>query len=143
MSLLKQNTTRKKQVDKKVTEIDFEAGNSKEYEVEAIWDSTVYANKAKCHLPGLYYLVAWKRYSEEENTWELSSVIQYLKKLINSFYKKHLEKPITTFPPINSALPITRPIIKPTKPTTKRKQDKLANNANKQVRNRVLDTCDI
>ena len=56
MSLLKQNSTRKKQADKNVTELEV-AGNSKEPKVEAIWDSAVYGNKAKSHLPSLYYLV--------------------------------------------------------------------------------------
>ena len=54
MSLLEQNITRKEQVDKKVTELEFEADNSKKYEVEAIRDSAVYANKPKGYLPGLY-----------------------------------------------------------------------------------------
>ena len=57
MSLLEQNTTRKEWMDKKVTELEFKAGNSKEYKVEAIWDSAVYVNKAESHLPGLYYLI--------------------------------------------------------------------------------------
>ena len=66
MSLLEQNTTKKGRVDKKIMEL--EVGNRKEYKVEAIWDSAVYANKAKSHLLGLYYLVACKRYLEEKNT---------------------------------------------------------------------------
>ena len=41
-------------MDEKVTELNFETGNSKEYKVEAIWDSTVYARESKGHLPGLY-----------------------------------------------------------------------------------------
>ena len=42
------------------------AGDSEEYKVDAIWDSAVYASKSKSgQLPGLYYLVAWKRYPEE------------------------------------------------------------------------------
>ena len=32
---------------------NFEALDSKEYKIEIIWDSAVYANKAKSHLPGL------------------------------------------------------------------------------------------
>ena len=36
MSLLEQNTTKKEQVDKGVTELELEAGNSKKYVVEAI-----------------------------------------------------------------------------------------------------------
>ena len=46
----------------------FELGDNKEYKVEAIQDSTVYVKKADGHLPGLYYLVLWKKYPEEENT---------------------------------------------------------------------------
>ena len=45
MSLLEQNTTRKERVDKRVKELELEAGDSKEYKVEAIWDSAVYASK--------------------------------------------------------------------------------------------------
>ena len=74
VSLLEQDTTRKERVDEQVTEL--EAGDSEEYEVEAIWDSAVYASKLESgQLPGLYYLVAWKGYPEEENTWELSSAV--------------------------------------------------------------------
>ena len=65
--LLKQDITKKKRMDKNVTELD--AGdNSKEYKVEIIWDSAVYAKKSKNHLSKLYYLVAWKNYFKEENT---------------------------------------------------------------------------
>ena len=56
MSLLKQDTTRKERVDKNMTE--FKAGDSKEFQVEAIWDYDVYVNKVESHLPNLYYLVA-------------------------------------------------------------------------------------
>ena len=67
MSLLEQDTTRKELVDKKVTELDFEAGDSEKYKVEALRDSAVYVKELKSHLPGLYYLVAWKCYPKEEN----------------------------------------------------------------------------
>ena len=68
MSLLEQETTRKGRVNKNVTE--FKAGsNEKEYEVEKIGDSTVYAKESAAgHLPGPYYLISWKSYPEEENT---------------------------------------------------------------------------
>ena len=36
MLLLEQNITKKKQIDKKITKLEFEAGNSKKYKVEAI-----------------------------------------------------------------------------------------------------------
>ena len=74
VSLLEQDTTRKGRVHE-AEELD--AGdNSGEYEVEAIRDSTVYARELESgHLPGFYYMVSWKRYSEEENTWEPASAV--------------------------------------------------------------------
>ena len=52
MLLLEQDTTRK---GREFSVPEFEPGdNDKEYEVEAIWDSAVYATKADGHLPGLY-----------------------------------------------------------------------------------------
>lgn len=67
VSLLEQNTTKKGRVHKNATELDI-GSNNKEYKVEAIWDSGVYANKlADDHLPGLYYPVFWNGYSEEQN----------------------------------------------------------------------------
>ena len=50
--------------------MEFDTGdNSKEYKMEAIWDSMVYTKESKSgYLSGLYYLVLWKRYPEEENT---------------------------------------------------------------------------
>ena len=119
--LLEQDITKKEQVDKKVTELDFEAGNSEEYKVEAIWDSTVYAKESKDHLPKLYYLVVWKGYPKEENIWEPVSAIQHLRKLISSFHKDHSEKPTATFPPIDFVLPMARPTVKLARPITKRK----------------------
>ena len=69
VSLLEWDITRKKRVDRKVKELELKAGDSKEYEVEAIWNSAVYASKLESgQLPGLYYLVAWKGYYEKENT---------------------------------------------------------------------------
>ena len=58
MSLVEQDTTRKERVDKRAEELELETGDSKEYEVEAIWDSAVYASKSESgQLPYLYYLV--------------------------------------------------------------------------------------
>ena len=66
MSLLKRDTLRKGQVEE--TQLELDAGNKEENKVEAIWDSMVYAKKSKSgHLSSFYYLVLWKRYSEEEN----------------------------------------------------------------------------
>ena len=44
----------------------------------------------------LYYLILWKNYLEEKNTWEPLLAVIYLRKLINTFSKEHLEKPIAT-----------------------------------------------
>ena len=133
MSLLEQDTTKKERVEK-IPESD--AGdNSKKYKVEVIWDSGVYAMESESgHLPGLYYLVAWKGYPEEENTWEPVSAVQHLRKLISSFHKDHPEKPTATSPPVDSAPPMARPTVKPARPITKRKRGRPANSANKRAK---------
>ena len=56
-------------------EPEFDVSNNKEYKVEAIKDSAFYAKEIKGHLPGLYYLVSWKGYSEEKNIWKLFSAV--------------------------------------------------------------------
>lgn len=70
MSLLEEDTTKEGQVDKTTALIELGKGNSKEYKVEAICHSKVYAKELNSgnHLPGLYYLVLWKGYPKEENT---------------------------------------------------------------------------
>ena len=40
-----------------VPEFQFEPSNNKEYKVEAMQNSVVYAKKVNGHLPKLYYLV--------------------------------------------------------------------------------------
>ena len=70
MSLLKQDSTRKEQINKLFPEPEpeFDAGDNKEYEVEEIIDSVIYAKEAEGHLSGLYYLVFLKGYPEKEST---------------------------------------------------------------------------
>ena len=98
------------------------SNNSGEYKVEAIWNNAVYARKSESgYLPGFYCLVSWKRYLKEENTWESASVIQHLKKFINSFYKDDLDKLTKIFLAIDIAPPTARPIVKFIK-LSKRKQ---------------------
>ena len=136
MSLLEHDTTRKEQVDENMTKLKFDAGDSEAYEVEAIRDSAVYVIESESgYLSGLYYLIAWKGYPEEENTWEPFSTVQHLRKLIRLFHKDHPRKPTANSPPINSTPPMAKLTVKPTaKSTTKRKRGRPANSANKQVK---------
>ena len=57
VSPLEQNTTRKGQINKFAEVPEFEPGDNKEYEVETIQDSVVFAKEANGQLLGLYYLV--------------------------------------------------------------------------------------
>ena len=140
MSLLEQYTTKKERVDEEVRQIEFDAGDndSGKYEVEAIWDSAVHLRESKSgHLPGLYYLISWKRYLEEENTWKSLLVVQYLRKLISSFYKNHPDKSTATSPAIDIASLMARPTVIPTvKPTEppKQKRRQPANSTNKRAK---------
>ena len=69
VSLLEQDTTKKERMHEEKAEKLDTGDNSGEYEVEAIRDSAVYATESESgHLLGLYYLVSWKGYPEEENT---------------------------------------------------------------------------
>ena len=136
VSLLEQDTTKKGRVDENATELDAANDESGEYEVEAICDSAVYAKESESgHLPGLYYLVSWKGYPEEENTWEPALAVQHLRKLISSFHKDHPDKPTATSEAINTTPPMARPTVRPTATATalpKRKRGRLANSPNKQ-----------
>ena len=117
--------------------LEFKPDDDKEYEVEAIRDSAVYARESESgHLLGFYYLVSWKGYPEEENTWQPASVVQHFKKLISSFHKDHPDKPTTTFPTIDTALPMASPTFRPTEPL-KQKQGRLTRRATKRTKTRT------
>ena len=136
VSLLELDNTRKGRVDEDVRQMELDAGDddSWKYEVEVIWDNAVYAKELESgHLPGLYYLVSWKGYPEEENTWEPASAVQHLRKLISSFHKDHPDKPTATSPAIDTAPPMARPTVKPTEPL-KRKRGRPANSTNKRAK---------
>ena len=114
MSLLEQNTTKK---GREFLVPEFGPGNNKKYEVKAIWDSAVYARESKSgHLLSLYYLMSWKGYPKEENTWEPASAIQHLRKFISLFNKDRPSKSTTTSPTIDIASPMARPTAKSNEP---------------------------
>ena len=107
--LLLEKNIKKRRQEFSVSE--FELGNDKEYEVEAIWDNAVYANKADGHLSELYYLVVWKGYLEEKSIWKPVLPVMYLWKLLSKFYYENPDKLTATSPPINITLPMAKPII--------------------------------
>ena len=114
--MLKLDITKKERMNDIQLDFKFKIGNNEEYEVDSIWDSTVYAKKLiKNQLPGLYYLILWKSYSEEENTWEPASAIQHLWRLTITYHKNNSKKLIVTSLPIDMALQIAKPIVAPTK----------------------------
>ena len=120
--------------------MEFDASDDKsgKYEMETIPDSAVYVRESKSgYLLDLYYLVLWKRYPEEENTWESASAVQHLRKLISSFHKDHPDKPTATFLVIDTAPPMVRSTIRSTAKSSeppKQKQGQPANNTNKRAK---------
>ncbi len=53
-----------------MSKLEFENNsNGKKYKVEGIYDSTMFIRVLEGHLPGIYYLIFWKGYLEENNTW--------------------------------------------------------------------------
>ena len=135
MSLLEQDTTRKGRVHKKNAE-ELDAGDEEKYKVKAIWDSAVYAKESELgYLLGLYYLVSWKGYPKEENTWEPASAVQHLRKLISSFHKDHFDKPMVTSPTIDTTPPMARLTVKPTEPL-KRKRGRPTGRVKKRTKAR-------
>ena len=82
--------TGKKQVDKKVTKLELKVnGNNKKYQVEAIWDNTIYANEAKVHLPNFYHIVIWISCLIEKNSLKPILLLYHLRKLNSLFYNNH------------------------------------------------------
>ena len=46
----------------------FEAGDNKEYKIEAIIASTIYGQKVNNQILGFYYFILWKSYPKDKNT---------------------------------------------------------------------------
>lgn len=74
-----------------------------------------------------------KKLFEKKNIWELTSIIQYLKKLINLFYKNYLNKLLAIFFAINTPILMIRLTVKLIK-LAKQKQRQSINNFNKQTK---------
>ena len=74
MLLLEQDIIKKTQIDKALPdprkELEFKAGDNKEYEIKAIINSAMYGKQANDsnQMPDFYYLVLWKDYPEEKKT---------------------------------------------------------------------------
>lgn len=60
MSLLEEDITRKRRVDKNFRQINFNIANNEgeKYEVEAIRNTAFYTKESVSHLLGLYYLIS-------------------------------------------------------------------------------------
>lgn len=113
MSLLEQNITRKEQVDKIMSKLEFKnKGDSKEYKIKAICNNVVHISKLEDHLSSLYYLVLWKSYPKKKNTWELVLVVLHLYRLISTFHHDYSQKPTATSPLIYFIVSMARPIFK-------------------------------
>ena len=91
----------------------FEAGDNKEYKVKGIQDSAVYARESVGQLLRLYYLVLWKSYLEEENTWEPVLAIQHFQRLVTPYHKDNLEKPTATSVSVDTAPSMAKPTAPP------------------------------
>ena len=128
MSLLEQNITRKGWIDEKTLQLEFkDDGEGEEYEVETICDNAVYVRESESgHFLGLYYLISWKGFPEEENTREPASAIQHLLRLVSTFHKEHLDKPTATSPPVDLAPPMARLTVKSGARNNMRKQSRPA-----------------
>ena len=105
---MEQDITKKRQINNKQLDFEFETGNNKEYKIYGIWDNIVYAKKLAEQLLGLYYLVLWKSCPEEENIWEPTLAIQHLQKLITVYHKYNPKNLIAISAPINMTPPIAR-----------------------------------
>ena len=96
-------------MDKKTVEQLKFGSNNKEYKVEDIYNSAIYAKKLKAgHLLGFYYLISQKSYSEDESIQKPASAMQHLWKWVSISYKDHCNKITTIFLPINLALSMTK-----------------------------------
>lgn len=80
MSRLKQNTTKKRQVNNNPLsepKNQFEARENNQYKVKAIINGAIYGKEANNLMPSFYYMILWKSYLEENNIWEPSAGVKH------------------------------------------------------------------
>ena len=104
---------------------EFDTDNNKKYKLKTIKDGTVYVKKTEDYLLELYYLVFWKSYLEEKNTWESFSAIMHLQKIISTFHKNQPKKPMATLSLLDFAPLMAKLSVKLVKPSAKQKQNRL------------------
>ena len=90
-------------------QLEFKAGDNKEYKVNSIWDSAVDTKELTEQLLRLYYLILWEDYPKKKNTWESTLVIQQLQRLVTAYHKHNPKKLIATSTLVDTAPPIARP----------------------------------
>ena len=101
---------KKRQVNDMQLDFEFETSDNKKYEVDNIWNNAAYAKESATEqLPELYYLVLWKDYLKEKNTWEPTLAIQHLWRLVTAYHKHNPEKLTAISALVNTAQPIARP----------------------------------
>lgn len=62
-------------MNKNITQLEFDIGNEKQYEVKEIGDNVVYSRESESDLAGLYYLISWNGYLQKQSISKLDSVI--------------------------------------------------------------------
>ena len=76
MSVLEQNTIRKKYVNRNnPTKLDVNDNHNRNYKLKAIFNNAVYIRESTSYLAKLYNLVFWKNYLKEKNILESRSAI--------------------------------------------------------------------
>ena len=116
-----------------LTELNANDNESGEYKIEAICNNVVYTRELESsYFLTLYHLVFGKSFLEEENTWQLALVVQYLSKFISLFFKNYFNRLTTILKCIDTTFLMAKQIIMLVAKsiTLKQKKGKLPNNIN-------------
>ena len=81
-------------------DFEFKTGNNEKYKIDGIQNSAIYIKEPITgQLSWLYYLVLWKSYLEEKNTWEPALAIQYLLKTYHCLPQGQFKETDSSFSP--------------------------------------------